>query len=158
MSLAQGPSRRECSLLGTSVNVDPCLCPQFLQLHSREAGQRHSWAQQRLMMPKDLVSHSLVTVCGVPKSSPLLRKVGLFSVLLLGPLLLMCFTCLAWPVEWKVTVISTCPGGSAECWTRPGSQERHHSEQSQQADLGTSPLNWGGPRGTELFVYGRHNK
>lgn len=35
----------------------------------------------------------------VPESLPLLRKIGVFSILLLGPLLLMCFTCLAWPVE-----------------------------------------------------------
>lgn len=54
-------------------------------------GQRHSWAQQRLMMPKEQVSHNLFTVYGVPASSPLLRKVGLLSVLLLGPMLLPCY-------------------------------------------------------------------
>lgn len=42
-------------------------------------------------MPKELVPHNLFTVCGVPESSPLLRKVGLLSVWLLGPMLLLCY-------------------------------------------------------------------
>lgn len=130
--------QRRRQLIGNLSQCGSLPRPQFLQLLGREAGQGHFWAPY---LPLYLLcTEGREPKLCVPGSLPLLRKVGFFdSISLLGPLLLMCFTCLAWPVEWMMAVVSTCTGGSAECWTRPGSQERHHTKQSQQADLGTSP-------------------
>lgn len=62
-------------------------------------------------------------------------------ILLMGSLLPACFTCLAWPAEWKVAVTSTCIGSSLECWPRPGSQGTKTSLREEPADRsGNQPL------------------
>lgn len=81
-------------------------------------------------------------------------------ILLMGSLLPACFPCLAWPVEWKVTVISTCTGSSLECWPRPDSQgdknitQRRASGQIWEPVPGIS----GDQEAQKLFVYGRHSR
>lgn len=55
-------------------------------------------------------------------------------ILLMGFLLPACFTCLAWPAEWKVAVTSTCIGSSLECWPRSDSQGTKTSLREEPAD------------------------